>query len=298
MASPNGGIIILTLKPYDMNPIVPLFVILLLLPRSVYSQCSDAGVCSIGSHRPAASHQIGVSYTYGKSSATDELTFHSVALEGNFHLEQDTRLAVTLPWSTQSGPLGSTSGLGDIILVLDHVVLRSIPGQLNLQLGGKFATGAVNGDNLPQSYQSGLGTNDLLLGLSYAYDSWNATLGYQYSRGRSGNRSTRLKRGDDFLIRLGYNTSIAPVTTGLEVLAVKRLAESSVYASTTPLGDTFVSIPKSDQFQINILGRFSLPLEEGYSIQALVAFPILKRAINVDGLTRALKLSVGLQMTL
>ncbi|MEX2090260.1 MAG: hypothetical protein WEB62_10835, partial [Bacteroidota bacterium] len=274
-----------------MRHIAPWCILLTLFPHSVYSQCSDAGVCSIGSHRPAASHQIGVSYTYGRSSATDDLTFHSVALEGNFHLEQDTRFAVTLPWSTQSGPLGSASGLGDLILVLDHVLLRSMPGQLNVQVGGKLATGEVNGGNLPQSYQSGLGTNDLLLGLSYSYDSWNAALGYQYSGGRSENRQTRLKRGDDFLIRLGYNTSIAPVTAGLEVLAVKRLAESSVHEFTTQSGDMFISIPKSDQFQINILGRFSLPLEEGYSLQTLVAFPILKRDINVDGLTRALTLS-------
>ncbi len=281
-----------------MKTLAPLFIILLLLHHSAYSQCSDAGVCSIGSQQPAVSHQVGVSYTYGRSSASDDLTFHGVALEGNFHLHQDTRLAVTLPWSAQSGPRGSTSGLGDVIVVLDHILLRSMPGQLNGQIGGKLSTGEVNGGDLPQSYQSGLGTNDLLLGLSYSYDSWNAALGYQYSRGRSKNRQTRLKRGDDLLVRLGYNTSLAPVTAGFEVLAVKRLEESSVYAFTTPSGDVFALIPKSDQFQINLLGRFSLPLHEGYSLQSILAFPILKREINIDGLTRAFTLSIGLHVTL
>lgn len=285
-------------KADNMKPLAPFFIILLLLPHSVYSQCSDAGVCSIGSHRPAASHHIGVSYTYGRSSAVDDLTFHGVALDGNFHLHEDTRLAVTLTWSTQSGPLGSTSGPGDLILVLDHVILRSISGQLKGQLGGKFATGAVNGDNLPQSYQSGLGTNDLLLGFSYSYDSWNAALGYQYSRGRSGNRPTRLKRGDDLLMRLGYSGLIASMTAGVEILAIKRLEESSVFAFTTQSGETFISVPKSDQFQINLLGRFSLPLNEGWSLQPIVAFPILKRDINVDGLTRAVTLSLGLRMAI
>ena len=281
-----------------MKAIVRLFIPLVVFSYTSYSQCSDAGVCSIGSHQPAAHHQVGIGYTYGKSSAVDDLTFHAVALEGNFHLQQDTRLAVTLPWSRQSGPLGSASGLGDLILVLDHVILRSMPGQLNVQLGGKFATGAVNGGNLPQSYQSGLGTNDLLLGLSGSYDSWNAALGYQYSRGRSGNQQSRLKRGDDLLVRLGYNTSLTPVDAGFEILAVKRLEESSVAGFTTQSGDAFISIPKSDQFQINLLGRFSFPLEEGVSLRSLIAFPILKRDINVDGLTRALTLSIGLQTTL
>lgn len=281
-----------------MKILALLFILLFHLPYSVSAQCSDAGVCSIGSHRPAASHQIGISYSYGRSSAVDDLTFHAVALEGNFHLQQETRLAVTLPWSRQSGPLGSASGLGDLILVLDHVILRSMPGQLNVQLGGKFATGAVNGGNLIQSYQSGLGTSDLLLGLTYSYDSWNAALGYQYSRGRSDNRPTRLKRGDDLLMRLGYNAPIASMAAGVEILAIKRLEESSVFAFTTQSGDAFISIPKSDQFQINLLGRFSLPLNEGYSLQSILAFPILKRDINVDGLTRALTLSIGLRMTI
>ena len=173
-----------------------------------------------------------------------------------------------------------------------------MPGQLNVQVGGKLATGEVNAGNLPQAYQSGIGTNDLLLGLSYSYDSWNAALGYQYSRGRSDNRSTRLKRGDDLLMRLGYNAPIASMTAGVEVLAIKRLEESSVFAFTTQSGDAFISIPKSDQFQINLLGRFSFPLEEGVSLRSLIAFPILKRDINVDGLTRALTLSIGLQTTL
>lgn len=278
--------------------IAALSFILLLLPHSAYSQCSDAGVCSIGSHPPSTSHHVGVSYTYGRSSAADDLTFHSVAFEGNFDLHRDTRLAMTLPWSTQSGPLGSTSGLGDLILVIDHVLVRSMSGQLNAQVGGKFATGEVNGDNLPQSYQSGLGTNDLLLGLSYSYESWNAALGYQYSRGRSENRPTRLKRGDDMVARLGYSTSFESMTASIEMLAIKRLEESSVFAFTTQSGDAFISVPKSDQFQINLLGRFSLPLEEGYSLQALLAFPILNREVNVDGLTRALTLSVGLRMTI
>jgi hypothetical protein len=284
-------------KADNMKTLAPLFIILLLLPHSAYSQCSDAGVCTIGSHRPSASHHVGVSYTYGRSSAADDLTFHSAAFEGNFQLQQDTRLAVTVPWSTQSGPLGSTSGLGDLILVLDHVVLRSMPGQLNVQLGGKFATGEVNGDNLPQSYQSGLGTNDFLLGLSYSYDSWNSAIGYQYSRGRSSNPS-RLKRGDDLLMRLGYHAPIASMTAGLEILAIKRLEESSVIANTTGRGAAFFSIPKSDQFQVNLLGRFLLPFEECCSLQALIAFPILQRDINVDGLTRALTLSVGLRATI
>lgn len=281
-----------------MKAIGRLFIPLVVFSYTAHSQCSDAGVCSIGSHQPAAHHQVGIGYTYGKSSAVDDLTFHAVALEGNFHLQQDTRLAVTLPWSRQSGPLGSASGLGDLILVLDHVILRSMRGQFNMQLGGKFATGVVNGGNLPQSYQSGLGTNDLLLGLSWSYDSWNAALGYQYSRGRSGNRPTRLKRGGDLLMRLGYNAPIASIAAGVEILAIKRLEKSSVFAFTTQSGDVFISIPKSDQFQINLLGRFSLPLNEGYSLQSILAFPILKRDINVDGLTRALTLSIGLQTTL
>lgn len=279
------------------------YCILLLLPlllssSPLFAQCSDAGICSIGGQSSSVTHTIGIGYAYGRSTSADDLTFHSIGLEGIFQLQQDTRLSVTLPWSGQSGPLGSTSGIGDLIVVLDHRIHDDLPGQLNVQVGGKFATGAVNGSNLPQSYQSGLGTNDLLLGFSYALDSWSGSVGYQYSRGRSENRITRLKRGDDLLVRFGYTTDVHTTTAAFEILAIKRLEESSVFGFTTQSGEVFVAVPKSDQLQINFLGRFSVPLQEGTSLHSLLAFPFLNREVNVDGLTRALTLSLGVRLTL
>ncbi len=117
---------------------------------------------------------------------------------------------------------------------------------------------------------------------------------YQLSRGRSDNNLTRLKRGDDILVRMGYRFDLQQAKVVGEVLAIKRLEKSSVrnLASTRP--DDFVDVPASDQFQINLQGRLSYPLSERYNLQILAAVPLLKRDVNVDGLKRSFSLSLGL----
>ncbi|MEX0602037.1 MAG: hypothetical protein WD295_01765, partial [Bacteroidota bacterium] len=90
----------------------------------------------------------------------------------------------------------------------------------------------------------------------------------------------------------GYTMELTPATLTAELLFVKRLHRSSV-RNPIPAGG-FVELPGSDQSQINILLRGALPLGEEYILNCSVAVPLLKRTVNVDGLTRALSLSVTL----
>lgn len=260
----------------------------------VSSQCSDAGVCAIGSKRSALHHEIGIGYTYGKSKADDGLSFNTVQLDAMVHVLPDSRISMAVPWTRISGPSGSVSGVGDLSLFLNQTVLSDDVGALSLQMGAKFATGPSNSGNLPQAYQPGLGTNDLILGAAYETDPWLFALGYQYSRGRSNNAVTQLKRGDDLLVRAGYRHEFDEFTASAEVLAINRLDRSSIVV---PGSNVFVEVPESDQFQVNILGRVSYPLGD-YSVQSLVAFPILNRKVNLDGLTRSFTFSVGIQREL
>ena len=262
------------------------------LPSSpVFSQCSDAGVCAIGSKRSALHHEIGVSYIYGKSKPDDGLSFNTVQVDATIHVLFDSRVSILLPWTKVNGPSGSVSGIGDLSVFLNQTVRSDEAGVLSLQIGAKLATGPSNSGNLPQAYQPGLGTNDLILGASYETDPWLFALGYQFSRDRSNNTATQLKRGDDLLLRAGYRHEFEEFTVTAEVLAINRLQLSSVVV---PGSNVFAEVPESDQFQVNLLGRISYPVGS-YSVQGLVAFPILNRKVNIDGLTRSFTLSVGIQ---
>jgi hypothetical protein len=267
-------------------------------PNVFYAQCSDAGVCVVGSRHALMGHRVSVGYVFGKSGKTDDLTIHSFQIEGDIQLFHDSRLTVRLPWSRTSGPLGHTGGIGDLTLLWNQTVWEAIGGQLSVQAGGKFATGNANSADLPQAYQPGLGTNDLLLGISYDTEPWLFAFGYQRSRERSNNSITRLQRGDDLLARIGYNTHAGDLTVGLEILAIKRLQEASVLNAAIAGGNSFTTISGSDQFQANLLATVSLPFSESYSISGFAAVPLRGRNVNVDGLTRSITLSVAIQYLL
>lgn len=274
--------------------LIPIVCILFVFAPALYSQCSDAGVCSIGSQHRLLGHSFSAGYVFGKSSKSDDLTFHSFHVEGSIRVLEDSRLSIVLPWSSASGPLGKASGIGDLTILWSQIVLQNDARQLSVQIGGKFATGNADLGNLPQAYQPGLGTNDLLLGISFDTEPWLFALGYQLSRGRSSNAATQLKRGDDLLARVGYKTRVDDFTFGLELLAIKRLQEASIVSPSAQITGSFVSIPGSDQFQVNVLGTASMALSESYSLRFLGAVPLRSRPVNVDGLTRSITLTIGL----
>ena len=273
---------------------VILLLLVFFLPRPSSSQCSDAGVCSIGGmEREELPIHVALGYGFGASGDPDDITFHGVQLEAGALVLPGSRLTVQVPWVAVDGPLGSASGIGDVTVLWDQRILGDYRGWLSLQVGGKFAAGAVNEGDLPQAYQPGLGTNDLLLGIAYTYDSWLVAVGYQLVGGRSDNEITRLERGDDLLGRIGYSTNYEEFDLGLEMLAIKRLSESSVRSPLYPAEDVFVTVPDSDHFQVNILGTASYPLGHRLRLNLLAALPLLQRDVNLDGRKRALTLGIG-----
>ena len=281
-----------------MNRIANVVVFSLLGSHAVFAQCSDAGICVIGSHGQEVHHQVAARYVFGKSGNEDGLTFHSVEVEGRFEVFSGSQIAAVLPWSRIDGPLGNASGLGDLKILWDQNLSRDADYELSAQVGAKLATGISNAASLPQSYQPGLGTNDLLLGMSYKIQQWRFAVGYQLSRGRSDNALTRLRRGDDLLVRTGYERNFEKLAVGLEALAIKRLHRSSVLDTSATGGGAFIDVPGSDQFQVNLLATAMLPLSDAFSVRAYVAFPLRNRDVNVDGLTRSISLSLGLQTSI
>jgi len=210
---------------------------------------------------------------------------------GDLKLFDDIRLLFDLPYSSQSGMLGSVHGLGDLSLLLSYPIIKGQDSKLSIQGGVKLVTANVNSRNLPQSYQSGLGTNDVLLGINYSFDNFLLSAAYQISRGRSKNEFDRLKRGDDIMFRGGYFNSSGEIKYSAELIALKRIHLSSVVDPINP--SHFIDFPGSDQFQIDLMTKMSYPIFSNFNLEAAFAIPFLERKINVDGLTRAFTISIG-----
>ncbi len=276
--------------------ILPAVVFLFIITQSLHAQCSDAGACVIGGAPVESRHQVSLRYVFGSSGGDDPLTFHTVQFDGVLDLIEGGALILRLPYRMIDGPLGSTSGIGDLTLLWRQQLWSDHGNTLSLQAGGKIATGPVNEEGLPQAYQPGLGTNDVIVGLSYETAPWIFAAGYQISTGRSDNDVDRLARGDDLFARAGYRTFIDDVNLGLEVIAIQRLAEDNIRHPVVDDGEFFVDVPDSDQLQVNVMGTSSYEIDERISLLGQVAVPLLQRDVNIDGLKRALTVSVGVQV--
>lgn len=274
--------------------VVPLALIsfILVFPQSAaWGQCSDAGVCIIGKKHSASGNIIGLSYSYGNSGKDSTLMFNTIRLEGTYHIFENADIHLGIPFSNQSGPAGTARGIGDLTILWNQIVMRNEGTTLRLQGGLKLATGSVNSNDLPQAYQSGLGTNDILLGATFEIKGIALASAYQITTGRSANRNTRLRRGDDLMLRAGYTHRAQDFTLGGELLAIKRIQESSVLQTAQP--ETFVNVPNSNQLQVNLVGRMTYTFTERFQLQVESALSLLKRDTNVDGLKRAFTLSLG-----
>jgi hypothetical protein len=264
---------------------------------NIYSQCSDAGICILGKHylkeqRPHTS-SASFSYIYGTSGPNadvngtlNNLSYGSLRLDADIDILKDTRLTVSMPYTFVSGPLGNNNGAGDLVLAFTRSFKIENTHILSFSLGGKLATGNVNSnDSLPQRYMPGLGTNDIIVGASYTYQNYYFGIGYQKPFGRSRNYATRLKRGDDVLVRAGFFEQFNKVGIKAEILTIIKIQPASVLntASTT---ESFIEIDGSNEPQVNLQGvvTYQASREIGLTLQA--AFPFLKRDYNFDGLKR------------
>ena len=282
--------------------IVLIFTLLILINYSVIinAQCSDAGICSIGGHsmekESKSIFDISVAYKFGASGKDDDVQFHALQLNGSYNVFDNSSVQFALPFNIQSGPLGDVNGIGDMILSWKQKLYSDESSSFDASLGVKLATGDDNKDNLPQVYQSGLGANDILFAVNYSYDKFSVGAGYQLAGGRNENYY-RLERGDDLILRAGYQLYFDQISITPQILFIKRLAKSSILDTTTTQ-EAFVEVENSDQTQLNLLVLTNYQVSNKYSLFFDFAVPFIKREVNVDGLTRAFSASVGIKFSI
>ena len=265
-----------------------------------YAQCSDAGICQLGTHLTEGEKElfnITGAYKYGYSGKEDDILFHSFVLDGSYNLLETSSIQVLIPYNIQSGPAGSVNGIGDLIVSWNQQLFSDEISSFSASLGAKLATGDDNKDNLPQVYQSGLGMNDVLFALNYKYNKLSVGAGYQLSGERNDN-IYRLEKGDDLLLRASYQLAFGQLNIVPQLLFIQRLAKSSILDTTSTDEEKFVEVDKSDQAQLNFLAKLEYKIDENISLIGDFAIPFIKREVNVDGLTRAFSASVGVKLNI
>jgi hypothetical protein len=277
-----------------MHASLLLFVPLIsILPFSEASgQCSDGGICSIGAPGDdAAPFIFEGSFDVGRSS-DDDLIFLDLSLGFSARLFESVRLRTSLPFRRIDGPSGTVSGVGDLLTIVSIPIFSDDTFSGRIDAGVRIPSGAVNVDALPQAYQPGLGTTDLLFGVSVVSGKFNGSLGYQLSPGTSDNVVNQLRRGNDASLRVGYTITEDLPRVSAELLFIRKLTK--IYAVPTSAPGTLpIDIPDSDRLQANLIGTVTHALTEEVSLIVQAAFALLARPVNLDGLKRNFSLSVG-----
>lgn len=278
-----------------------LFVLIMTIQYNLYSQCSDAGVCSIAHasqmDKDSSNLKVGLTIQRSASAKADDIRY--TVLQPEIHYSFTTEFSVhgKFPYSWQSGPLGKVWGIGDPIVSGLYRLYQDKERSVHVSAGVRITFGNDKEQSLPQAYQSSLGATDYLFGATYSEFGFTLSAGYQFAGGRN-NNITRLERGNDALVGLNYgfkvtdNLSVKP-----EVLYIKRLGESTI-VDTNISSNMFVSVPNSAQTQLNVGLGGTYSVNKKTNISFYFAVPTLKREVNVDGLTRSYTVSVGLETSL
>lgn len=261
------------------------------------AQCSDAGVCSLEtsaapSHQKPQ-HRLAFRYLFGQSGKPDDVTFHTARLEADIAVYADARISLSLPYVRISGPAGKGSGMGDITLVWTQSVYTVGEHTFSAQIGTRLATGEANANpTFAHAYQPGLGSHDILLGISWRSGEWGAGVAYQVAGKRSTHALTRLQRGNDGLVWGAYSRPVGSLVAEAQLLVINRFQEDTILEpGSSP--EKFIPVANSAQLQVNVGGTIGYPIGQDLTVQAGFALPLLKRDVNIDGLKRALTLSVG-----
>ncbi|MFY0689098.1 MAG: hypothetical protein JXQ90_18150 [Cyclobacteriaceae bacterium] len=282
--------------------------------------CSDAGFCTMGAMRPDQGYSkklsirlrsIEFSHYLGKTRFKD-LVFNYTT-DFNFGLNDRTTIQVKIPYVYVQGVLKDTNGIGDLSLSATRNIVANEKYQVNFTLGTKLPTGNSNfdldGKPLPMYYQAGLGTYDIIAGISVISRGWLLAAGYQQALNRSNNdfwwtdwenhvdehssvkyrQSRSLNRGKDIMFRVEKNFRFSNFNFNVGLLPIYRINKDDIISRK---GEK-LTIPHTDGLALSLLvgGGYQFSVKSG--IKIMNGFRLERRPHNPDGLSREFVSNVG-----
>lgn len=293
-----------------------LLAVIVFAINSTYGQgCSDAGICTAGAlHAEAGEQEYKNSiqfYTiYGLGDGLTSILTPQVDI--NIGVSKKGFIQLRLPYVFTFGSLGSANGIGDPLLNYNHSLYKKDSFELRATIGGRFASNNASFSNdtgraLPMPYQSSLGTNDMLLGISATYKKWNFIVGYQQPLAQNNENgffpttaendsdyfaSNKLTRAADVVARAERRFKYRKLQWSVGLLSIYHIANDEIL---NPITEERVEVPNSQGLTLNCVFSSKYPIKENLSFNATLGFPLVVRENRPDGLTRGLVFSPSIQ---
>ncbi|MEQ9287003.1 MAG: hypothetical protein RIG77_08855 [Cyclobacteriaceae bacterium] len=290
-------------------------------PATVLAQgCSDAGFCTMGAMKPDQGYHkkllvqirsVELSQYIGVTRFKDIV--YNYTADINVGIGTKTTVQVKIPYVYVEGVLKNTNGIGDLSLGLSRNLVNKEKYQLNITVGTKIPTGNSNldleGRPLPMYYQSGLGTYDVVAGISLISRGWLIATGYQQSMNRTENdfwwtdweghpqestalkykQSRHLDRGKDIMFRVERNFRFSNFNFNIGLLPIYRLNKDTNISRGGVKGE----VDGSDGLALTLLvgGGYQFSVKSG--IKIMNGFRLERRPVNPDGLSREFVSNIG-----
>ncbi len=284
--------------------------------------CSDAGVCSINRSNLAQNsdslkNKIGVSFSYaiGEQGAK----FFIPQLEPQIRISDRSMIQIKLPFMFIKSPIANHSGLGDVLLNYSIELDSFLNQRIGFSIGTRIASGTASLKNnsipMPMAVQLGLGSTDIILGVSIQFKKgFSAALGFQhpvFNQNQNGFDSIAFKklestqnlassdnffissnlvRKGDLMLRLDKIFVMPKLEINVGLLPIYHLGNDEVLLSKSVVQ----AIEGSKGLTLNANAGLRYKLNHQFEISVLGASPLITRKSRPDGLTRSLIIFSGL----
>ena len=260
------------------------------------AECADAGVCRLSQTGHGQDHrwrtELGLGYANGDN--LDNVSYTTITPRLAFRPWTSGELRVELPFLSLSGDQGDAQGVSDALMSYEQRVFDRHRTQISVLAGLRLPTGDDNvNPGLSQGYQLGLGTLDVLAGVSCQWRAITLALAYQHVGGENNLAGVHLERGNDCAVSCDVAPQWSAWSPRLGVVAVQRLEESQIDDGSGGR----IAVADSDGLQVNLRGGLSWMVHRQISLDVSVAKALLSRDSNVDGLTRSSAISAGISAT-
>lgn len=288
--------------------------VMLLISQANAQGCSDAGVCSIHAIKNNTSasgktddkdNDVVVGFSFGKGERNTSV--YTPYVEYTRSITDKTSVTGKVSFSAVNGELANTTGPGDFFVSVNHAIDNKRKWQKSFVVGLKipFDQGDIvkRGTHLPMPYQTSLGTTDLVLGLSYIYKSFGATLALQQPlKKMNGNRflpddypatslaakylpTNLFERKGDALLRFSYNFDLnnSKFSIRPSLLGIYHLGNDSY----SDMNKMRIEIDKSRGLTLNGNVFVGYRVNKTSALELSAGAPFVVRTNRPDGLTRS-----------
>ncbi len=305
-----------------MKWLITTFLSFCLLCNAFSQGCSDAGFCTMGAMKPDQPFNKKIpmklrsmEVSFYRGTTTLSPVVYVATLDMSFNLiDNKTFFQIKLPYQAVSGNFGDTGGLGDISLCLTRNIFASEKFDISVSLGSKIRSNSanlkddVNDLPLPMYYQTSLGTNDAIAGISLVNRKWLFATGIQHPFNQNENEfrwsewdpvykngegvdyvheydpAYKLKRGTDVMLRVERNFRFSQFNFSAGLLPIFRITKDEIESPAT--SGTRVKLDGTTGMALSGIITAGYNVNVKSSLRLLLGHKITNRDVNPDGLTR------------